>query len=281
MRLIERQTGRATTRRRALPGGALLALAAIAWLAAGTGAAVGLAAGVGTGVSAGVSARTGGVAMDDARAGLGTSPRTDLYPEVLRYLERRRAELGRIPSERRQQLDAIADYVRQQAGRGQRVRLNFVCTHNSRRSHMAQLWAQAAADLHALPVATYSGGTEDTAFNPRAVAAVERAGMRVQRTTDGRNPVYHVRIAEGRPAMTCFSKAYASPPNPRSGFAAVMVCADADEACPIVDGADARFAIPYQDPKAADDTPAEAATYDERCAQIAREMLYVFERAAG
>ena len=36
---------------------------------------------------------------------------------------------------------------------------------------------------------------------------------------------------------------------------------------------------PYDDPKAFDDTPAEAEKYDERSQQIAREMLYIFSKA--
>jgi arsenate reductase len=80
--------------------------------------------------------------------------------------------------------------------------------------------------------------------------------------------------------MTCFSKPYDNDPNPKSAFGAVMVCTDADEACPFVPGAEFRLAVPFVDPKVSDNTPEEAATYDERCAQIAREMLYAMTVAA-
>lgn len=204
-----------------------------------------------------------------------------LYPELRRFLADRRGEFDRIPAERKELLEELGAFVRRHHEADKPVDLIFVCTHNSRRSHMSQLWAQAAADMLGLRVTTYSGGTEDTAFNPRAVAAIERAGFRVEKTTEARNPIYHVRMADDRPAMTCFSKAYDAPPNPDGGFGAVMVCDDADEACPVVDGAAGRFAIPFVDPKVSDNTPAEAATYDERCAQIAREMLYAMTRARG
>ncbi|MEM9671082.1 MAG: hypothetical protein ACFB15_14955 [Cyclobacteriaceae bacterium] len=58
-------------------------------------------------------------------------------------------------------------------------------------------------------------------------------------------------------------------------FAAVIVCSDADEACPFNPEADARFFFPYEDPKQHDNTPQESKQYDERFRQIAREMLYV------
>lgn len=204
-----------------------------------------------------------------------------LYPELDAYLDAREAEFGMISAERRAALDQLAAYVRERAESETPAELVFVCTHNSRRSHLSQLWAAAAAARQGLAVWTYSGGTESTAFNQRAVAAATRAGFRIEKTTEARNPVYHARMSEDRPAMTCFSKPYDNDPNPKSDFGAVMVCTDADEACPIVLGAAFRLALPFVDPKISDGTPAEAATYDERCAQIAREMLYVMSRAAG
>lgn len=160
--------------------------------------------------------------------------------------------------------------------------MTFICTHNSRRSHLAQVWAATAAARYGFSqVYTYSGGTEATAFNSRAVAALERAGFDVLKTSDDRNPVYHVRYAADAAPLTCFSKVYDQAPNPGDGFCAVMTCGDANERCPVVHGAAQRIAITYEDPKSADGTPAEAARYDERCAQIAREMLYAFDRAAG
>jgi arsenate reductase len=205
----------------------------------------------------------------------------DLYPEIGAYLSTRAGEFGQIPADRRADLEAIAASVRAQIDAAHPVRMLFVCTHNSRRSHMGQLWAAAAAEAYGIDATTYSGGTEDTAFNPRAVASMRRAGLRIEQTTDDRNPVYHARIGDGLPVMTCFSKAYDNPPNPRGGFIAVMVCAEADEACPNVEGAADRFALPFVDPKVSDGTPAEAVTYDERSAQIAREMLYIMSRVRG
>ena len=55
--------------------------------------------------------------------------------------------------------------------------------------------------------------------------------------------------------------------------------ARADKQCPFVPGAALRIGLPFDDPKAFDNTPREAAMYDERCQQIARELLYVFSEA--
>lgn len=204
-----------------------------------------------------------------------------LIPSLQTYVEQRLAELNQIPRPRRARLDELAAYIRERRAKPEPVRLSFICTHNSRRSQMAQLWAQAAAARFGLSgVQAYSGGTEATAFNPRAVEALRRAGFGVERTTEDANAIYHVRYSDKLPAATCFSKVFDQPPNPTGEFCAIMVCSDADRSCPVVSGAAARVSLPYDDPKRADGTSDEAAAYDERCAQIAREMLYVMLRAA-
>jgi protein-tyrosine phosphatase/arsenate reductase len=209
------------------------------------------------------------------------SDATSLLPDLRASVEQRLTEIDGIPAERRTALGPLAGFVSERADAGEPSRLVFICTHNSRRSHMAQLWAQTAAAVFSVPaVETFSGGTEATAFNPRAVAALRHAGFLIEPYTDGKNPIYEVSFIPGMEPMQVFSKTLDSPPNPTEGFAAVMTCSDADRACPNVPGAAARIAVPYDDPKAFDGTPREAAAYEERCAQIAREMLWVFSRVA-
>lgn len=202
---------------------------------------------------------------------------TTLLPELRAYVENRLTEIDGISNERRDVLDALSTYIAARADRQQSSRVIFICTHNSRRSHMAQLWAQAAAAAFSVPrVETFSGGTEATAFNPRALAALGRAGFRIEPFSDGKNPIYEVSHLSEMEPVQVFSKIYVDPPNPVEDYAAVMTCSDADEACPTVAGASERMAIPYDDPNAFDGKEDEAEVYDRCCAQIAREMLWVF-----
>ena len=195
------------------------------------------------------------------------------------YLGDRSGEFDQIPADRKKDLQTIADYMRMQNKASEPARLIFICTHNSRRSHMAQIWATDAANYYGLAgVQCFSGGTEGTAFNPRAIAALERAGIEIAKTEGDKNPRYKVQVADGIEPLVCFSKKYGDAPNPTESFCAVMTCSNADKACPTVEGSSLRVAIPYEDPKMADDTPQEAATYDVRCAQICREMLYMFSQ---
>ena len=204
-----------------------------------------------------------------------------LLPEVDIFVARRLSELHTIDDDRRTTLGLLSAFITGKIADGQPARLTFICTHNSRRSQFSQFWAQAAAHHFSVPgVEAFSGGTETTAFNTRAVAALRRAGFAIELFTDGKNPAYELRYEAQMEPMYAFSKAYDDPPNPTEDFAAIMTCSAADAACPVVTGADERISIPYDDPKAFDGTEQEVDKYDERSAQIAREMLYVFSEVA-
>lgn len=203
-----------------------------------------------------------------------------LYPALLKYLNDRATEFDTIPADRKAALVRVADYIRERSSRSQPANLTFICTHNSRRSHLAQIWAQVAAEYYGLnAVQTFSGGTEATAFNPRAVAAIERCGLKVGvDDPNASNPRYRVYSSDSASPQICFSKTYGDPPNPSSGYCAVMTCSEADDACPLVMGCDLRMPIRYEDPKVADNTDFETQRYDERAAQICTEMLYIMSR---
>lgn len=201
-----------------------------------------------------------------------------LFPQLEEYVDSILPEMEAIPAERKRQLKKIALFVQTKLRSGEPANLLFICTHNSRRSHMGQLWAAAAASYYGIGgVRTFSGGLEATAFDPRAVAAMGRAGFEVE-SPGGENPHYRVTYSENAPAQECFSKKYDDPFNPSENFAAIMTCSHADRNCPAVEGAVLRVSIPYEDPKASEGTPQEGAAYDERARQIATEMFYLFSQ---
>lgn len=182
-----------------------------------------------------------------------------------------------ISEERRKSLQRLADFIHERVVAGKQSSLVFICTHNSRRSHLAQVWAQLASHLYEVPkVQTYSGGTEVTAFNIRALNALKQAGFGVRTLKEGENPLYGVSFARNAPLIQAYSKVYDAKENPKECFAAIMTCSHADEHCPAIPGASLRLAISYQDPKDFDQSPQEREKYRERSEQIGREMLYTF-----
>lgn len=202
-----------------------------------------------------------------------------MYEELKRYIESAVVEMDSIPEERKKQLKTVADFIKSKKDSGESANLTFICTHNSRRSHLSQIWAAAAAAFYGIEdsVQTYSGGTEATAFYPSAVDAIERAGFKIK-NPGGDNPHYEVSYEDNGRILECFSKKYDDPFNANEHFAAIMTCSHADEACPFIPGADLRIPIRYVDPKVSDGTNHETATYDERCKQIATEMLFMMSQ---
>lgn len=209
---------------------------------------------------------------------------TQLHPPLAATATELLQASAELDSARIHELTELATWVRAELSSQGRVDLTFICTHNSRRSHLAQVWAQVGADVAGLEgVHSFSGGTEATACNPRTVAALERAGFEVAvaDTLHGStNPTYQVGAGPCLEPMRCFSKTYSHEANPKEGFGAVMTCSSADRGCPVVYGSAARFSTPYMDPKLSDGTAHEDSTYDARLREIGAEMLYVMSQVA-
>ena len=182
-----------------------------------------------------------------------------------------------ISEERRSLLQPLIDYIKSKREKEQSIRLNFICTHNSRRSQFSQIWAQTAADYFEIPAFCYSGGVEVTACNERTIHSLERSGFIISKHGHS-NPIYFILQAKDTRPILVFSKLYDDIINPHGVFASIMTCSHADENCPVVPGSEVRIPVRYEDPKEFDDTAMESVKYDERSQQIASEMFYVFSR---
>jgi arsenate reductase len=184
-----------------------------------------------------------------------------------------------ISAERKIVLQPLVDFIQSKVTANQDIRLNFICTHNSRRSHLSQIWAQTAAAYYNIKnVFSYSGGTEATALFPMVAQTLTNTGFQIKTLSDETNPVYSVKYNENDHPLICFSKTYDDVFNPQSEFAAILTCSSADNGCPFIAGAEKRIPITFEDPKAFDNTPQQAEKYQERSIQIATELCYVFSQ---
>ena len=200
-----------------------------------------------------------------------------LLKPIADYIET--LDAASLSKERKGILQPLIDYINAKTENKQHTQLNFICTHNSRRSHLAQVWAQAIAVYYeVLNIECFSGGTEATAVYPMVVQTLEETGFQMSRETSAENPVYHITYAPDITPLAAFSKKYDDYANPQSNFAAVMTCSQADAGCPFVAGSEKRISIMYEDPKISDGTPQQKETYLERSEQIATEMKYVFSK---
>ncbi|WP_313004265.1 arsenate-mycothiol transferase ArsC [Chryseobacterium gleum] len=200
-----------------------------------------------------------------------------MYQELLNTIQSLKWEKTDI--DRKEVLEPLISFIQQKVDDRKEVNLNFICTHNSRRSHLAQIWAQTAASFFTIPeVHCYSGGTETTALFPKIAEVLAEQGFSIFSIADTTNPVYAVKYDDNSLPIIGFSKKYDNLFNPVSAFAAIMTCSQADDGCPFIPGAEKRIPITFEDPKISDNTPDQTAVYAERSLQIAEEMFYVFSK---
>ncbi len=180
-----------------------------------------------------------------------------------------------ISPDRKADLHVLSHFIQEKINADKPVLLNFICTHNSRRSQFAQVWAKVASKKYGIEIESFSGGVEVTACDERTIASLNRAGFKISHEGED-NPRYFLKYNDESEEIQLFSKLYDDFENPTEGFAAIMTCSHADENCPIVTGCEQRISLPYNDPKEYDGTDLEESKYDERSMEIAREMMYVF-----
>tara|TARA_B100000809_G_C15015850_1_gene486643 strand:- start:439 stop:1071 length:633 start_codon:yes stop_codon:yes gene_type:complete len=203
--------------------------------------------------------------------------KTILFSEIENLITNLKSKT--IPDERKVLLLPLIEFIQSKVANDQEIRLNFICTHNSRRSHLSQVWAQTIANyFHIRRLFCYSGGTESTALFPMVVETLRNSGFKIETIADGSNPIYGITYSENEHPIVGFSKKLDNDFNPKSKFAAIMTCDSANEACPIVLGAEERIPITFKDPKAFDNTPQQSEKYKERSLQIATELVYVFSQ---
>ena len=184
-----------------------------------------------------------------------------------------------VSDERKGVLKPLIDFIQLKLNENKIINLNFICTHNSRRSHLSQIWAQTIAFyFNVRNVFTFSGGTEATAMFPKVAETLVNQGFEIEKLSNEGNPVYSIKYSSNSHPIIGFSKKYDHNFNPISGFAAVMTCSHADGNCPFIPGAEKRIPITFEDPKLFDNTPQQNQKYEERSLQIATELKYVFSQ---
>lgn len=202
---------------------------------------------------------------------------TTLFSEIEAVINSLNPET--VSEERKAILQPLVEFIQLKVSTNQELRLNFICTHNSRRSHLTQIWAQTLANYFNINnTFCYSGGTEATAMFPKVAETLINAGFKVESIAEGTNPIYSIKYSENNHPIIGFSKKYDASFNPTSDFAAIMTCTQADGGCPFIAGAAKRIPITYEDPKVSDNTPQQTEIYHARSLQIATEMLYVFSQ---
>ncbi len=180
-----------------------------------------------------------------------------------------------IEKDRQRTLWPLLDYIQDQLDLGLVPQLNFICTHNSRRSQLAQVWMQTLANFKGFNIHCFSGGVEVTACANQTIHVLRKCGFTIDQMSAGSNPIYLIQNNDLQ--ISLFSKLFDDKINPTQNFAAVMTCDHAEANCPFVPGASKRIAVTYEDPKLFDGTKEEELQYERRCTQMASEMKWVVD----
>lgn len=181
-----------------------------------------------------------------------------------------------ISQERKILLTNWSKMIIQELRESNELNVMFICTHNSRRSQVAQVLSEIISnELNLKNIHFYSGGTEATSFNYRMVNALLNHGIGLIQKTFSVNPVYRLVHQELQLPGLFFSKKYDHQLNPQKDFMAIMVCDHADENCPLVHGAKHRIQLHYKDPKEFDGSENEQRAYKEKLMEIGRELFFV------
>jgi arsenate reductase len=219
--------------------------------------------------------------------------RLRLLPKVRAHADFLTTSFDMIDEKHRLAGQKLAEWIAANYHPGKQLDVIAVCTANSRRSFLGETMGNIAAAYYGMPeVRFHSGGTAASAFNSRTVRALESIGVEVEPTgkeaprgePGTANPIYRLcwgTTESGEVSMETpeFSKRYDDSTNPQQGFAALMVCGEADAACPLVKGAAVRVSMPFLDPKIYDGGAFEEAKYTERRDDMARVMLSVMLQA--
>ena len=83
-------------------------------------------------------------------------------------------DIAKIHQDRTEILQHLIDYIQSKVDLKETVRINFICTHNSRRSHLSQVWAQTMATyfgIETMRPASARPNTPACRYSPRRVAA--------------------------------------------------------------------------------------------------------------
>lgn len=189
-------------------------------------------------------------------------------------------DFSSITEIRKGELHVLVDYLSHKLKIDSQINLVFVCTHNSRRSQFAQVWAEVAAKNYNLPIRSFSAGTEVTEANERTISSLQRTGFIVTKKGE-KNPLYEIHYGDLEQKIWLFSKEITHDSLPNQNFAAIMTCSHAEENCPFIPNCDSRIPLRYSDPKINDGTELEKVKYDEKSLEIGTELFYIFSQIAS
>ena len=177
----------------------------------------------------------------------------------------------------KKELLKLIDYISNKINLDKEININFICTHNSRRSIFSQIWAKVFSDYYGLQkVRTFSGGTESTYVSQNVIKTLSSYGFVINKLDQKKNSNYEITYSSSKNKILIFSKKYNEISNPKKNFVAVTTCLSAKENCPFISSSEKIISLSYDDPKKYDKISEPTKMYLNISNQIATDMNFVF-----
>ena len=177
-----------------------------------------------------------------------------------------------ISKKRLKILDKIINELNKNTLKNNYPKIIFICTHNSRRSQLAEIWSHTFSFIFKKKNKIFSAGTSKEEFNIRAINVLEKIGFKIKE--EGKKYIFN--FSENCNSIHMYSKDI-SELNLKNHFITIMTCADSDKNCPAIPNALARILLSYKDPKSFDNSKQETNKYIATSKKIALELFYLFK----
>tara|TARA_B100001079_G_scaffold142196_1_gene121790 strand:+ start:344 stop:916 length:573 start_codon:yes stop_codon:yes gene_type:complete len=141
----------------------------------------------------------------------------------------------------------------------------FLCTHNSRRSQLCQVWGSILSKIYNIDLKFNSAGTEKTEVHKTIFYCFSNVGIEIKDS----------KIFYGDLSLSLHSKVLEEIQSDK--FISIMTCSDAEKSCPSDSRSIRNISMIYQDPKIFDDTEKEREEYSKTSKLIAEELNYIIK----
>ena len=90
-------------------------------------------------------------------------------------------------------LNEIVNYICKKISENKVPKLNFICTHNSRRSQFCQFWATFFSYYYNIKCEIFSGGTLETEVNKAVINNIKSYDFNIS-FVESNNPIYSIKF---------------------------------------------------------------------------------------
>tara|TARA_Y100001949_G_C15986510_1_gene330879 strand:+ start:2001 stop:2567 length:567 start_codon:yes stop_codon:yes gene_type:complete len=165
---------------------------------------------------------------------------------------------------RKKRLDNIASVINENLNKTRSI--VFLCTHNSRRSQICEVWGKVFAEIYRKKININSAGAFKTVVHSQVYESIVKCGLVV----DNKKEIFFDKKKFKLNSKTIDSLTM-------KNFIAVMTCSNAEKSCPNDPRSIRNIKMFFNDPRIYDETDKMSREYLNTTIYIAEELNYIFK----